>query len=72
MNFAFHPDAENEFNSAIDYYENIEPGLGYDFAVEVHSAIQRAVALPKAWVVIEGDIRRSIDTTKMYIQVFTL
>jgi plasmid stabilization system protein ParE len=60
MNFAFHPDAEDEFNSAIDYYENIEPGLGYDFAVEAYSAIQRAVAFPKAWVVIEGDIRRSL------------
>jgi plasmid stabilization system protein ParE len=60
MNFAFHPDAEDEFNSAIDYYENIEPGLGYDFAVEVHSAIQRAVAFPKVWIAIEGDIRRSL------------
>jgi plasmid stabilization system protein ParE len=60
MNFAFHPDAEDEFNSAIDYYENIEPGLGYDFAVEVYSAIQRAGAFPKAWVVIEDDIRRSL------------
>lgn len=28
MNFAFHPDAEDEFNSAIDYYENIEFRLG--------------------------------------------
>jgi hypothetical protein len=34
MNFAFHPDAEDEFNSAIDYYENIEFGLGYDFTVD--------------------------------------
>lgn len=34
MSYWFHPDAENEFNQAIDYYEKIETGLGYDFAIE--------------------------------------
>ncbi len=28
------PEAEKEFNEAIDYYESLEPGLGYDFAME--------------------------------------
>ncbi len=60
MTFGFHPEAESEFNEAIDYYEEIEPGLGYDFALEVYSAIQRSVAFPKAWPVIEGEIRRSL------------
>jgi len=60
MNFEFHPEAEIEFNEAIDYYEGIELGLGYDFAIEVCSTIQRSVSLPKAWSVIEGDIRRSL------------
>ena len=41
MSFAFHPEAEKEFNEAIDYYEDIELGLGYDFALEVLSAIKR-------------------------------
>ena len=31
MNFAFHPEAEVEFSRAIEYYEDIAPGLGYDF-----------------------------------------
>jgi len=39
MSFSFHSEAEEEFNHAIDYYEDIEPGLGYDFALEVHSTI---------------------------------
>ena len=60
MNFIFHPEAEEEFNKAIDYYEEIESGLGYDFAIEVYSTIQRAVAFPKAWAVMEGEIRRSL------------
>ncbi|HHJ39123.1 MAG: plasmid stabilization protein [Methylothermaceae bacteria B42] len=60
MNFSFHPEAEEELNEAIDYYEEIEPGLGYDFALEVFSAISRAVEFPKAWAVLEGDVRRSL------------
>jgi len=28
MNFSFHPEAEKEFNKAVDYYEDIELGLG--------------------------------------------
>ena len=60
MKVFFHPQAEAEFNEAIDYYEGIEPYLGYDFALEVHLAIQRAVEFPEAWPVLEGDIRRSL------------
>ena len=60
MNFEFHPEAETEFNEAIDYYEGIELGLGYDFAIEVYNTIQRSASFPKAWSVIEGDIRRSL------------
>ena len=41
MSYWFHPDAESEFRQAIDYYEEIETGLGYDFTVEVYATIQR-------------------------------
>ncbi len=60
MSFSFHPEAEKEFNKAIDYYEDIEPGLGYDFALEVYSSINRSVDFPKAWAILEGDVRRSL------------
>ncbi len=60
MNLAFHPEAEEEFNKAIEYYEEIGHRLGYDFAIEVYSTIQRSIALPRAWPVIEGEIRRSL------------
>ena len=60
MSFSFHPEAEMELNEAIDYYEEIESGLGFDFSHEVYSAIQRSVSLPKAWTRIDGDIRRSL------------
>ena len=54
MNYSFHPEAEVEFTEAIEYYEEIESGLGYDFAVVVYSTIERTMAFPKAWPVTEG------------------
>ncbi len=60
MSFSFHPEADEEFNKAIDYYENIEPGLGYNFAQEVYSTIKRSVEFPKAWPALEDEIKRSL------------
>jgi len=59
-NSFFHPEAEKELNEAINDYEDIEPGLGYDFALEVHSKISRSVDFPEAWPAFAGDVRRSL------------
>lgn len=58
MTYAFHPAAEIEFREAIEYYESREEGLGFDFAHEVYSAIGRAAEHPRAWPVLDRDIRR--------------
>ena len=60
MKYSFHPEAEFEFVQAIEYYEEREEGLGQDFAVEVYSAIERAVSYPKAWPILKEDVRRSL------------
>jgi len=57
---SFHPEAEEEFKAAIEYYEEKGVGLGYDFAIEVYETIKRSTAFPKAWPIIEADIRRSL------------
>jgi hypothetical protein len=58
MRYGFHPEAEAEFLDAIDYYEGCESGLGYDFAIEVHSTIENILSFPDAWTILEDDIRR--------------
>jgi hypothetical protein len=60
MNYLFHPEAEAEFVQAIEYYEECEDDLGYYFAFEVYSSVQRIVSYPKAWPVIDEEIRRSL------------
>jgi plasmid stabilization system protein ParE len=72
MNFLFHPEAETEFIAAIDWYEDRSSGLGADFAVEIHGAIQRAVTLPLAWPLIDGDIRRVLANRFPYGVLYAL
>lgn len=60
MKFRFHPDAELEFIEGVKYYEDMDRGLGRDVAVEVYAAIERAVAHPHAWAVLQGQVRRSL------------
>jgi len=60
MSYSFHPDAEREFFHAIDYYEECRQGLGLEFALEVYSTIDRIRTHPRAWPVLEGEVRRSL------------
>jgi hypothetical protein len=45
MNYSFHPEAEIEFNEAVDYYETCQAGLGLAFAKEIFSTVQRILGL---------------------------
>jgi plasmid stabilization system protein ParE len=58
MKFIFHPEAKAEFLAAIDYYEECEPGLGADFAIEVRATIENILSFPNAWPILAGDLRR--------------
>ncbi len=58
MKVDFHPEAAEEFEAAVDWYEAREAGLGLDFAVEVHAAIRLAAAMPEAWSRLSGNVRR--------------
>jgi hypothetical protein len=72
MKWAFHPEAEAEFHGAIDYYEECESGLGEDFAIEVHTAIQNILTYPEAWPTLEGDIRRCLTSRFPYGVVYSI
>ena len=60
MSYSFHQEAEIELNNQVDYYEEYRQGLGLEFANEVYNTIQRIVDFPKAWQVLDGDIRRCL------------
>lgn len=60
MTVSFHPAAEQEYSEAIDYYEEREPGLGLEFAAEVVSVVERILAHPVAWPVVQPGMRRAL------------
>ena len=60
MNYNFHPEAEREFHKAINYYEECNTNLGYDFSIEVYKTIQHIILFPEAWPKVEDNIRRCL------------
>jgi len=60
MNLKFHPEAEKEFNHAIDYYEETKSHLGLEFASEVYDTIHRIIEFPKAWQKMTSKTRRCL------------
>ena len=60
MKYYFHPSAKEEFSHSIDYYEECRKHLGLEFASEVYNTIQRIINYPKAWQILESDIRRCL------------
>ena len=60
MKFYFHPDAEAEFDRAVEYYEQFQPGLGIEFAEEVYTTITRIIQYPDAWSALSKNSRRCL------------
>ncbi|HOS97927.1 MAG TPA: type II toxin-antitoxin system RelE/ParE family toxin [Deltaproteobacteria bacterium] len=60
MRYSFHPIAVAELNEAIDYYEELQSGLGFEFAKEVFSSIQRVIEFPAAWSPLSPNTRRCL------------
>ena len=72
MTYSFHPKAEIEFYESINYYEECEKGLGYDFSVEVYSAIQKILDYPLVWPILSGDIRRCFTNRFPYGVLYSI
>ncbi|MDP2990846.1 MAG: type II toxin-antitoxin system RelE/ParE family toxin [Kiritimatiellota bacterium] len=60
MRFHFHPQANDEFDQAVRYYENCQPGLGLEFAEEVYATVARILEYPEAWSPMSKNTRRCL------------
>jgi plasmid stabilization system protein ParE len=54
----FKPRARREFEAAVSWYENQQPGLGREFKVEVKLALMRAQAHPELFQKVHGQARK--------------
>ena len=57
MKFYFHPDAKEEFDGAVEFYEQSHPGLGLEFAEEIYATIARIIQYPDAWSTLSKNSR---------------
>ena len=71
MTFYFHPEAEQEFLQAIDYYEECKPGLGEDFSLELFATIDRIMGYPGAWPETALGIRRCLTNRFPYGVIYS-
>jgi hypothetical protein len=60
VNVEFHSATEREIRQAVDYYNDQQPDLGYEFASEVEEAVGRIRNNPNAWAWIsrQDNLRR--------------
>lgn len=72
MKFYFHPDAEKEFDEAVEYYEECQPGLGLEFAEEVYATISRIMKYPNAWTQLSAGTRRCLTNRFPYGIIYQL
>ena len=66
MRFYFHPEADTEFNKAVEYYEECQPGLGLESAEEVYATITRIIDYPDAWSPMSKNTRRCLTNRFPY------
>ena len=60
MDVVFHAAAERELIAAVDYYNGIRKGLGLEFAIEAHAAVEHILAFPDAWGRLSKNTRRCL------------
>ena len=72
MRVEYHPKTAAELNSAIARYNDLRPGLGDGLRLEVYAAIDRVLANPRQFAIVERDIRRCFIHRFPYSILFRL
>jgi hypothetical protein len=66
LRYSFHEEAEKELKEALDYYNECQNGLGYEFVEEVCSSIQNILLFPQAWAPLSPNTRRCLTNRFPY------
>ena len=70
MRIEYHPALEAELREVRDYYDSRAVGLGEDFVQAFDHQVQKIAAMPERWMVLTGDIRRSLMRRFPYVIFF--
>jgi len=68
----FHPEAWDEFDGAIDFYEAQSPGLGARFEVAIERSAALIGAMPYGWPSVGHGVRKYVIKRFPYLILFTI
>jgi plasmid stabilization system protein ParE len=66
----FLPEARDEYDAAVDWYEQSRAGLGADFIAQVRAVLQRISANPQLHRVVYQDVRKALVRRFPYIVLY--
>lgn len=72
MKIEYHPSIHTELEEVRDYYESQSRGLGQDFVNEFERQILKVAAMPERWMIVHGDLRRSLMKRFPYVIFFRM
>ena len=58
MRTVSHPEADQELQAAALWYEQRQPGLGFDFLDEFTATLNRIAREPERWPILRGENRK--------------
>ena len=70
MSIEYHPSLYAELEEVRDYYESQAIGLGGDFVDEFERQVLKRAAMPDRWMIVRGDLRRSLMRRFPYVILF--
>jgi len=72
MRIEYHPSLHAELEEVRDFYESQSLGLGQDFVNEFERQILKIAAMPERWMIVRGDLRRSLMKRFPYVIFFRI
>jgi plasmid stabilization system protein ParE len=72
MRIDYHPAIAAELEEIRDHYESCSGGLGTGFIDEFERQILAIAAMPTRWMVVRGDIRRSLMRRFPYVILYRI
>lgn len=72
MNYAFHPEALDEFEQAAKYYAECQTGLDLRFIACIETALRQISGEPTRFRLFEEDVRRCLVRVFPYAVLFTV
>ena len=72
MTVEYHPAIEQEMAEVRDYYESRAAGYGQEFLNEFERQVLRIAAAPTSWMIVTGDVRRSLMRRFPYLIYFRI